>query len=129
MPGRCGAGRIFQHHLDGFLRSAGLRQLMTDRRVWTKHDSDGSLIVHDHVDDFRPTATNAVVRNRFHEAWAREFNEAIELRPLSEDFTGRRYTCVCPFTTAISCEGVKTPSSSRRSASSQNKRNFRQRWA
>jgi hypothetical protein len=80
--------------------------MMVDRRVWTKHDPDGSLIVHDHVDDSRLTATSPVVRIRFHEAWAREFHETIELRPLSEDFTGLRHVRFGPFTTSISCEGV-----------------------
>jgi len=106
MPGRCDAGRIWQQRFDQFLRGFGLTQLLTDRRVWTRHDAHGSLIVHDHVDDSRLTATTPQARTIFHEAWAAHFHESIEIRPLSEDFTGLRHTRVGTLTTAISCGGV-----------------------
>ena len=106
MPGRCDAGRIWQLRFDQFLRGYGLTQLLTDRRVWVRHDEHGTLIVHDHVDDSRLTATTEAARVRFHEAWALEFGETIETRPLSPDFTGLRHTRVDSFTTSISCEGV-----------------------
>ena len=106
MPGRCDAGRIWQQRFDEFLRGYGLTQLLTDRRVWTRHDTHGSLIVHDHVDDSRLTATTPQARLNFHTAWAQHFNEQIEIRPLAEDFTGLRHTRVDAFTTAISCGGV-----------------------
>jgi hypothetical protein len=74
--------------------------------VWAFHSSEGSLIVHDHVDDSRITATTPAVRVRFHVAWAAEFKEKITTRALSEDFTGLRHVRVDKLTTAISCEGV-----------------------
>jgi hypothetical protein len=64
MPGKCDAGRIFQAVMDGFLRSFGMRQLSVDRRVWVKRDGLGDLIVHDHVDDSRITATTPEVLRR-----------------------------------------------------------------
>jgi len=106
MPGRCDAGRIWQSRFDEFLRGYGLTQLLTDRRVWIKHSPEGRLILHDHVDDTRITATTPAVRKAFHAAWAAEFKETIALRPLSEDFTGLRHTPVGPRTVAISCGGV-----------------------
>jgi hypothetical protein len=107
MPGRCDAGRIWQQRFDVFLTGFGLRQLCTDRRVWTKHSSRGDLIVHDHVDDSRLTYTSVAARDDFHNAWAREFRETITSRPCSEDFTGLRHSHEFKtFTTRISCEGV-----------------------
>ena len=78
----------------------------TDRRVWTRHGNCGSLIVYNHVSDSRLTVTTPQARINFNEALAAHFNEVIELRPLSEDFTGLRHTRVDDFTTAISCGGV-----------------------
>jgi hypothetical protein len=106
MPGRCDAGRIWQHRFDTFLLGFGLTQLLTDRRVWIKHSEAGRLILHDHVDDTRITATTAAVRLEFHSAWAAEFGETIVVRPLSEDFTGLRHTPLTGRTVAISCGGV-----------------------
>ena len=106
MPGRCDAGRIWQQRFDTFLRGFGLKQLLTDRRVWIKHTPAGRLILHDHVDDTRITASCAAVREEFHAAWAAEFRETIVIRPLSEDFTGLRHTPTGPRTVAISCGGV-----------------------
>ena len=106
MPGRCDAGRIWQARLDTFLRGYGMRQAETDRRVWTLHTTDGSLIVHDHVDDSRITATTPAARMAFHSAWAAEFRETITTRALSEDFTGLRHTRIDALTTSVSCEGV-----------------------
>jgi len=106
MPGRCDAGRIWQARLDTFLRGFGMAQAETDRRVWTLHGPEGSLIVHDHVDDSRITATTPAARLRFHTAWALEFKEKITTRALSEDFTGLRHVRIDSLTTAISCEGV-----------------------
>jgi hypothetical protein len=54
-----------------------MAQAETDRRVWTHHGPEGSLIVHDHVDDSRITATTPAARLRFHTAWALEFKEKI----------------------------------------------------
>ena len=106
MPGRCDAGRIWQQRFDQFLHAYGLSQLNTDRRVWIGHSERGALIVHDHVDDSRITATSPLARTHFHEAWASEFGEIIESKPLSEDFTGLRHSRTGPSTTAISCGGV-----------------------
>ena len=106
MPGRCDAGRIWQARLDSFLRRYGMSQAETDRRVWTLHTVAGSLIVHDHVDDSRITATTTAARLAFHHAWAAEFKETITTRALSEDFTGLRHTRIDALTTAVSCEGV-----------------------
>ena len=106
MPGRCDAGRIWQQRFDTFLRGFGLTQLLTDRRVWIRHTPAGQLILHDHVDDTRITASCAAVREEFHRAWAAEFRETIVIRPLSEDFTGLRHTPIGPRTVAISCGGV-----------------------
>jgi hypothetical protein len=94
MPGRCDAGRIWQRRFDQFLTGYGLTQLLTDRRVWTRHSPLGDLIVHDHVDDSRLTYTTLAARDHFHTAWAAEFGEKIEVRPCSEDFTGLRHTVV-----------------------------------
>ena len=106
MPGRCDAGRIWQKRFGEFLHGYGLTQLLTDRRVWIKHSPEGKLILHDHVDDTRITATSDAVRIAFHEAWAAAFGEKIKLRPLSEDFTGPRHTPIGPRTIAISCGAV-----------------------
>jgi len=107
MPGRCDAGRIWQRRFDAFLTGYGLTQLLTDRRVWTRHSPLGNLIVHDHVDDSRLTYTTTAARDDFHRAWAVEFNERIEVRPCSEDFTGLRHSVIPGTrTTTISCEGV-----------------------
>jgi len=106
MPGKRDAGRVWQGVMDDFLRSFGLRQLSVDRRVWVKRDPLGDLIVHDHVDDTRITATTSAVRIAFHTAWALRFGETIASQPLSEDFTGIRHRPVGPDATEISCKGV-----------------------
>ena len=106
MPGRCDGGRIWQRRFDTFLRSFGLTQLLTDRRVWVKTDHLGSIIVHDHVDDSRLTSTTTAARDAFHTAWATTFNEKLEGTPLSEDFTGLRHHAIDGRTLAISCDGV-----------------------
>ncbi len=53
MPGRRDAGRNWQMCLGGFFRDYGLRQLVSDRRVWVQDSPLGVLIYHDHVDDSR----------------------------------------------------------------------------
>ena len=74
MPGRCDAGRIWQRHNDKFLLGYGLRQTLTDRRLWVIKNSLGTLLLHDHVDDSRLTATTAAIRTHFYHAWAAAFN-------------------------------------------------------
>ena len=106
MPGRCDAGRIWQRELDTFLRDYGLRQLLTDRRVWVLNNHLGSLIVHDHVDDSRLTYTTQAACDAFHSAWAIRFNQKMEGTPISEDFTGLRHHRLDDYTISISCEGV-----------------------
>jgi hypothetical protein len=106
MPGRCDAGRIWQARFDIFLRSYGLRQLITDPRIWVDRTARGTLIVHDHVDDSRLTSTTDAARSHFYRAWAAEFNSPPEPAELSENFTGLRHQRVGPFTIAISCMGV-----------------------
>jgi hypothetical protein len=106
MPGKCDAGRIFQAVMDGFLRSFGMRQLSVDRRVWVKRDGLGDLIVHDHVDDSRITATTPEARISFHTAWAAFFGQSMESHALSEDFTGIRHRPIGDDATEISCKGV-----------------------
>ena len=69
----------------------GLRQLVTDRRVWVTSTERGILIIHDHVDDSRLTSTTAAARSHFYLAWAAEFNSAPESAELSENFTGLRH--------------------------------------
>ena len=66
MPGRCDAGRIWQARFDTFLRAYGLRQLVTDRRVWIQHFPDGILILHDHVNDLWVTNTRLFVCGSVH---------------------------------------------------------------
>ena len=66
MPGRRDGGRIWQVRFDAFLRAYGLRQLVTDRRVWVYQSAMGVLVVHDHVDDSRLTSTTPEVRSHFY---------------------------------------------------------------
>jgi hypothetical protein len=106
MPGRCDAGRIWQARFDTFLRRYGLRQLITDPRVWVVSNSMGTLIVHDHVDDSRLTSNSDALRSHFYRAWGAEFNSPPEPAELSENFTGLRHQRVGPYTVAISCLGV-----------------------
>jgi hypothetical protein len=106
MPGRCDAGRIWQRELDAFLRDYGLRQLLTDRRVWVLTNHLGSLIVHDHVDDSRLTYTTQAACDAFHTAWATRFRQKMVGTPVSEDFTGLRHHRIDDHTVSISCEGV-----------------------
>jgi hypothetical protein len=106
MPGRCDAGRIWQRRFDVFLRGYGLTQLMTDRRTWVRTTDEGTLIVHDHVDDSRLTSTTDAVRDAFHRAWAETFGEPLGATPQSEDFTGLRHHRIDARTTAVSCEGI-----------------------
>jgi hypothetical protein len=106
MPGRCDAGRIWQRELDAFLRDFGLRQLLTDRRVWVLSNNLGSLIIHDHVDDSRLTYTTQAACDAFHTAWAVRFRQKMEGTPVSEDFTGLRHHRLDDYTISISCEGV-----------------------
>jgi hypothetical protein len=49
----CNAGRIWQATFDEFLLGYGLRQLISDRRVWVIRTALGDLIIHDHVGDSR----------------------------------------------------------------------------
>ena len=77
MPGRKDAGRIWQARFDKFLRDYGLRQLVTDLRVWVR--------------DTRVTSTTPAVRSHFYVQWAAEFNSPPEPTELSEDFTGLRH--------------------------------------
>ena len=106
MPGRADAGRIWQKRFDEFLIRYGLRQLLTDRRVWVMNSPRGILIIHDHVDDSRLTATTVEARTHFYQAWALEFNSPPESAELSEDFTGLRHHRTGPLTTEITCGGV-----------------------
>ena len=106
MPGRSDAGRIWQRCFDLFLRGYGLRQLLSDRRVWVQSSERGDIIVHDHVDDSRLTTTTDAARSHFHAAWARAFNESPEEKPTTEDFTGLRHRVISPLVTEISCIGV-----------------------
>ena len=106
MPGRCDAGRIWQARFDIFLKRYGLRQMVTDPRVWVVQNHMGALIVHDHVDDSRMTATTPVIRSHFYVAWAAEFNSPPEPTELSENFTGIRHHRVGPRTIEMSCVGV-----------------------
>ena len=106
MPGRRDAGRIWQTCLDGFLRTYGLRQLVSDRRVWVQDSPLGIIIYHDHVDDSRLTTTAAGVLQHFHRAWALRFGESLTLAERSEDFTGLRHHPTEHGTIAVSCEGV-----------------------
>ena len=79
MPGRCDAGRIWQARFDIFLRRYGLRQLISDPRVWVISNVTGTLIVHDHVDS-RLTSTSSAIRTHFYTAWAAEFSSPPEPR-------------------------------------------------
>ena len=106
MPGRADAGRIWQKRFDTFLRGYGLRQLVTDRRVWVLKSERGILIIHDHVDDSRLTCTTAAARSHFYLAWAMEFNSAPESAELNEAFTGLRHREVRPGATEITCKAV-----------------------
>jgi hypothetical protein len=106
MPGRADAGRIWQARFNGFLRAYGLRQLVTDRRVWVMHSPRGILIIHDHVDDSRLTSTTVEARSHFYAAWAAEFNSPPESAELSENFTGLKHEVLSPTKTRISCGAV-----------------------
>jgi len=106
MPGRCDAGRIWQRHNDKFLQGYGLRQTLTDRRLWVIRNSLGTLLLHDHVDDSRLTATTAEIRSHFYRAWAAAFDSPPEPLILSENFTGLRHQRTGEHTTEISCLGV-----------------------
>jgi hypothetical protein len=106
MPGRCDAGRIWQARFDRFLRAYGLRQLITDLRVWVLKSARGVLLIHDHVDDSRLTTTTPEARSHFYLAWAIEFNSPPEPLELSENFTGLRHHRVRDRSVEISCLGV-----------------------
>jgi hypothetical protein len=106
MPGRADAGRIWQTRFNGFLRAYGLRQLVTDRRVWVMHSARGILIIHDHVDDSRLTSTTVAARSHFYLAWAAEFNSPPESAELSENFTGLKHEVLSPTVTRVSCGAV-----------------------
>ncbi len=90
MPGRADEGKIWQTRFNKFLLANGLRQLVTDRRVWVMHSERGVLIIYDHVDDSRLTSTSVEARSHFYLAWAAEFDSPPESAELSEDFTGLR---------------------------------------
>ena len=106
MPGRCDAGRIWQARFDIFLRAYGLRQLVTDLRIWVLKSVRGILLIHDHVDDSRLTTTTPEARSHFYLAWAVEFNSPPEPLELSENFTGLRHHRVGTRGVEISCLGV-----------------------
>jgi hypothetical protein len=106
MPGRRDAGRIWQTCLIEFILAYGLRQLISDRRVWVQDSPLGIIIYHDHVDDSRLTTTAAGVLTHFHRAWALRFGESLALAERSEDFTGLRHHPTEHDTIAVSCEGV-----------------------
>ena len=106
MPGRRDGGRIWQVRFDAFLRAYGLRQLVTDRRVWVYQSAMGVLVVHDHVDDSRLTSTTSEVRSHFYRHWAAEFGEPLESKELSEDFTGLRHHVLADGSIQVSCVGV-----------------------
>jgi len=106
MPGRCDAGRIWQARFDVFLRRYGLRQMISDPRVWVISNDTGTPIVHDHVDDSRLTSTSNAIRSHFYLAWAAEFSSPPEPSELSENFTGIRHRRVGPHTVELSCVGV-----------------------
>jgi hypothetical protein len=106
MPGRRDAGRIWQVRLDGFLVSYGMRQLITDLRVWVYESALGRLIVHDHVDDSRLTYTTTRARDHFYLHWASEFGEPLISNGLNEDFTGLRHRFTAAGGVEISCQGV-----------------------
>jgi hypothetical protein len=86
MPGRCDAGRIWQKHNDRFLLGYGFRQTLTDRRLWVLRNQMGTLLLHDHVDDSRLSATTAAILSHFYRAWAAAFNSPPEPVELSENF-------------------------------------------
>jgi hypothetical protein len=106
MPGRADAGRIWQVRFNKFLHAYGLRQLITDRRVWVMQTHRGILIIHDHVDDSRLTSTTVEARSHFYLAWAAEFHSPPESAELSENFTGLRHEVLSPTVTRISCGAV-----------------------
>jgi hypothetical protein len=108
MPGRRDAGRIWQVRLDAFLVSYGMRQLVTDLRVWVYESPLGRLIVHDHVDDSRLTYTTIRARDHFYLHWAGEFGEPLISHGLNEDFTGLRHRFTESGGVEISCQGVIT---------------------
>ena len=66
----------------------------------------GTLIIHDHVDDSRLTATTPLIRSHFYRAWAAEFDSPPEPAELSENFTGLRHERTGPSTVQVSCLGV-----------------------
>ena len=106
MPGRRDAGRIWQKCLDEFLRTYGLRQLISDRRVWVYVSSLGTLIYYDHVGESRLTLTAPGVRLHFCRAWALQFDESLAEMAITEDFTGLRHRPTPDGLIAVSCEGV-----------------------
>jgi hypothetical protein len=107
MPGRCDAGRIWQATNDEFLLGYGFTQCIVDRRVFVKKDPVlGVLVLHDHVDDSRLTATAGGIRSHFYHAWAARFNSPPEPAELSENFTGLRHHRAGPHTVEMSCLGV-----------------------
>jgi hypothetical protein len=106
MPGRRDGGRIWQARFDSFLRGYGLRQLVTDRRVWVYTSIVGTLIIHDHVDDSRLTSTTPQARSYFYLHWAAEFGEPLESKELSEGFTGLHHHVLLDGSVQVSCLGV-----------------------
>ena len=106
MPGRCDAGRIWQARFDFFLRGYGLRQCVTDRRVWSIRSARGVLVIHGHVDDSRLTSTTPEARSHFYRARAAKFNSPPEPAELSENFTGLRHHPIGGRAVEISCLGV-----------------------
>ena len=107
MPGRCDAGRIWQEKNDAFLLGYGFRQCITDRRVFVRKDEMlGTVVLHDHVDDSRITATTDRARSHFYHAWRAEFDSPPEPAELSENFTGLRHHRIDPYSIEMSCLGV-----------------------
>ena len=64
------AGRIWRARVGRFLRGYGLLQCATDLRRWELHTTLGDLVIHDHIDDMRITATTPAARLHFFSAWA-----------------------------------------------------------
>ena len=62
-------------------------------RCFVLASHDCMLILHVHVDDGRLTYTTRIACDRYRQAWAKEFDEA--LGPLGEtDFTGLRHSLI-----------------------------------
>ena len=83
-----------------------MRQMITDRRVWTYTSGLGMLLIHDHVDDSRVTATTRRALEHFYLYWATEFGEPVMPKSLNEDFTGLRHHVLPGGGVEISCRGV-----------------------